>query len=88
MQYESFHPAERRTKTRTPRRVLEGLVRGIPDCWVVVPRDEYELIEWLRSEEVALESAPMRVCRTILDDGVLVLEDLAVNEYEAIPEPF
>jgi hypothetical protein len=54
----------------------------------VVPRDEYELIEWFRSEEVALESAPMRVCRTILDDGVLVLEDLAVNEYEAIPEPF
>jgi len=88
MQHESLRTSERRTETGIPRRVLDGLVRGLPDCWVMVPRDEYELFEWFRSEEVALESAPMRVCRTILDDGVLVLEDLTVDEYEAIPELF
>ena len=88
MQYESFQSTERVPEVGTPRRVLDGLVRGIPDCWVMVPRDEYELIEWFRSEEVALESAPMRVCRAILDDGLLVLEELQVDEYEAIPELF
>ena len=30
----------------------------------------------------------MRVCRAILDDGLLVLEELQVDEYEAIPELF
>jgi hypothetical protein len=54
--------------------VWGGFVRGNPDCWVVVARDEWELAEWCQSETFALEAAPLRICRAILDDGVLLLE--------------
>jgi hypothetical protein len=57
------------------RRVWDGLVRGIPDCWVFVARDEEDLADWMRSEELAVEEAPLRICRAIVDDDLLLLAD-------------
>jgi hypothetical protein len=55
------------------RRVWEGWVDGRPDCWVLVPRDEADLEEWLYSEASATEVVPLRVCRELSDDGRVVL---------------
>jgi hypothetical protein len=49
------------------------LVRGIPDCWVVVARDEADLEAWIEAESLALEASPLRVCRAVLDDDLLIL---------------
>lgn len=55
------------------RRVWDGLVRGNHEYWVVVAREGEDMAEWLRPDEKGLESTPLRVCRAILDDDVLVL---------------
>jgi hypothetical protein len=68
--------------------VWDGFVRGNPDCWVVVARDERDLVDWIRWEELALEAAPLRICRAILEDDVLVLEDSAVDDGEPLADPF
>ncbi len=62
-----------RIRGRATQRVWDGLVRGLPDCWVVVPRDDADLIDWLESELCAVDEAPLRICSAILDDDRLVL---------------
>lgn len=66
---------DRPLRPRSARRVWAGLVRGIPDCWVVVARDDEDLYDWVHSEELAVEEAPLRICRAIVDDDLLVLAD-------------
>lgn len=67
-------------RARDARRVWDGSVRGVPDYWVVVPHDERDLADWLESEAVAVEAAPLRICSAIVDDGVLVLTDREASE--------
>lgn len=57
------------------RRVWEGWVDGRPECWVLVPRDEADLEEWLYSEASATEVVPLRVCRELGGDGRVVLSE-------------
>ncbi len=68
-----------RLRGRDTRRVWDGWVKGLPDCWVVVPRDDADLIDWLESELAAVAEAPLRICRAIVDDGLLVLSDSDVD---------
>jgi hypothetical protein len=67
-------------RTRDSRRVWDGTVRGVPDCWVVVARDESDLADWVECEERAVEAAPLRICSAIVEDGVLVLTDRDARE--------
>lgn len=60
---------------RATQRVWDGVVRGLPDCWVVVPRDDADLVDWLESELAAVDAAPLRICSAILDDDLLVLSE-------------
>jgi hypothetical protein len=55
---------------------------------VVVARDERDLAEWFQSEEVALDAAPLRICRAILDDDVLILEDSDLEDGELFADLF
>jgi len=57
------------------RRVLDGVVQGRPDCWVVVAREERDLEDWFQSEEQAVEAVPLRMCTAVLDNGDLILDD-------------
>ena len=50
-----------RIRGRATQRVWDGLVRGLPDCWVVVPRDDADLIDWLESELCAVDEATGRI---------------------------
>jgi hypothetical protein len=87
MQFERSDLEARPSPARVARRVWDGYVRGNPDCWVVVARDERDLIDWFRCEDLATEAAPLRICRAILDDGVLVLEDSAPEDGEPYSDP-
>lgn len=74
MQFERTHLRERSDDKREPNRVWDGFVHGHPECWVVVAPSERDLLDWYLCEAVAVESTPLRICRAILDDDVLVLE--------------
>lgn len=73
MLFDETQRIDRPTRLTPARRVWDGYVRGIPDCWVVVARDEQDLFDWFECEEVALEAAPLRLCRAILDDDMLLI---------------
>lgn len=88
MQTERTHPRPLPARSSGARLVWDGYVRGHPDCWVVVARDEWELADWFRSEEVALEAAPLRICRAILDDDVLILEDSDLDDGDLFADLF
>ena len=64
-----------RIRGSATQRVWDGLVKGLPDCWVVVPRDDADLLDWLESELAAVDEVPLRICTAIVDDDVLVLSD-------------
>ena len=87
MEFERPHLKGRSAHSGATRRVWNGHVRGNPDCWVVVARDERDLADWLLCEELALEASPLRICRAILDDDVLVLEDSDLDDHP-IADPF
>lgn len=87
MQFERSNLRDRPSHS-TSRRVWDGFVQGNPDCWVVVPHDDEDLLDWFRAEGLALESAPLRICRAILGDGVLVLEDSDVDDCAFLADPF
>ena len=57
------------------RRVWEGRASGRPDCWLLVPKDDSDLDDWLCSEASATEVVPLRVCRELCTDGSLVLSE-------------
>jgi hypothetical protein len=82
MQTAQTRPRCRTTRSRARRLVWDGYVRGHPDCWVVVARDEGDLAEWLQAEELALDAVPLRICRAILDDDNVILEDSDVEDDE------
>ncbi len=62
---------------------------GHRDCWVVVAREERDLEDWFRSEEQAVEVAPLRMCTAVLDNGNLILDDSDSDGSELLdwPEP-
>ena len=64
-----------RIRGRATQRVWDGVVKGSPDHWVVVPRDDADLIDWLESELAAVDEVPLRICSAIVDDDLLVLSD-------------
>lgn len=72
--------------TVATRRVWEGLVDGRPECWLLVPRDEADLDEWLISEVTATEVAPLRVCREICEDGSVILSETDPCDDSMSPE--
>lgn len=74
--FEEFEP-DRRLPIQRPRarRVWDGRVRGNLEYWVVVARDEEDLGEWLLPEQEGVEMTSLRVCRAILENGELVLEE-------------
>lgn len=80
MHFERADLDDRFVRNRAARRVWDGLVRGLPDCWVVVARDERDLAEWMECEMAAVDEAPLRICRAILDDDVLVLSPTDEDE--------
>ncbi len=73
MQFHETRQLDRPIRLTPARRVWDGIVKGAPDCWVVVAREEQDLADWFESEELAIGAAPLRICRAILDDDVLVL---------------
>ncbi len=88
MQFERSELCPRPSRTQTAPRVWSGTVHGQPDCWVVVARDDRDLMEWEHWEDLALEVAPLRICRAILDDGVLLLEESLPEDFESFSDPF
>jgi len=75
MLFERSELRDRPLRSPSTRRVWDGLVRGVPDCWVVVARDEEDIADWTHAEELAIEEAPLRICRAIVDDDLLVLAE-------------
>ena len=74
MLFEDMDLAQRLPQRCASRRILDGIVQGQPDCWVVVAREERDLEEWLQSEEQAVEAVPLRMCTAVLDNGDLILD--------------
>ena len=73
MLFEDLDPGRVPARQQIGSRVVGGTVEGQSDCWVVVAREERDLDDWLRSEEQAIEAAPLRMCRAVLDNGDLIL---------------
>jgi hypothetical protein len=82
MQFERTPLKNRLPHSEAARRVWTGYVHGHPDCWVVVTRNDRELAEWFRSETIALDAARLKICRAILDDDVLLIEDSDLEDGE------
>lgn len=61
-----------------PRRsgpaAVDGLIVGGREVWVVVAREDEDPVQWLRADGDA-GASPLRVCRGILEGGVLLLGD-------------
>ena len=72
--------------TVATRRVWDGWVAGRPACWLLVPKDEADLDEWLYSEASATEAVPLRVCREICEDGTVVLSETDPGDEAISPE--
>ena len=68
------------------RLVWDGWVAGRPDCWLLVPRSEDDLDDWLYSEASATEVAPLRVCRELCADGTVVLSETDPMDPAISPE--
>lgn len=75
MPFEDIDLGLRLPRRGVSRRVLDGIVQGRPDCWVVVAREERDLEEWLQFEEQAVEAVPLRICTAVLENGDLILDD-------------
>jgi len=75
MLFERSQLRDRPLRSPSTRRVWDGLVHGMPDCWVVVARDEDDFADWANSEALAVEEAPLRICRAIVGDDLLVLAE-------------
>ena len=56
------------------RGVVDALVMNERDLWVVVARQGESIDEWLHGS-CGEEVAPLRVCRTLLGNGEIVLDD-------------
>ena len=89
MRFEEMDLIPRPPRQNIGRRVLNGLVQGHADCWVVVAREERDLEDWCQSEEQAVEVAPLRICTAVLDNGNLILDDSDSDGGELLdwPEP-
>ncbi len=89
MRFEEMDLIPRLRRQTIGRRILDGFVQGHADCWVVVAREEGDLEDWLRSEEQAVEVAPLRICTAVLDNGILILDDSDSDRDELLdwPEP-
>jgi len=55
------------------RGVVDALVMNDRDLWVVVARQGESIDEWLHGSG-GEEVAPLRVCRTLLGNGEIVLD--------------
>ena len=55
------------------RRVVDALVVNDRDLWVVVAHQGERIEEWLHGTD-GEEVAPLRVCRTLLRNGRVVLD--------------
>ena len=56
------------------RGVVDALVMNERDLWVVVARQGESIDEWLHGSG-GKEVAPLRVCRTLLENGEIVLDN-------------
>lgn len=64
-----------RAGDRRPRRrgAVDGLIVGGRDVWVVVATSREDVADLLREGPSEPGDAPLRVCRAILEGGLLVL---------------
>jgi len=67
------HRANVGTRSDRNRSIVDGLVTGGTDLWLVVAREGEQIEEWFHGE-TGIEVAPLRVCRWLGRDG-LVLDD-------------
>jgi hypothetical protein len=62
--------------------VWRGLVQGHREAWILIDRTGEALGGWLEEDG---RSIPLKVCRAVLDDGVLVLGEWTREDGEAEP---
>jgi hypothetical protein len=62
-----------RGRRRARRGAVDGLIVGGREVWLVVAASKDDVARLLRDERGAPEEPPLRLCRAVLDDGVLVL---------------
>lgn len=79
-----------RDACRSPDRgVVDALLMNDRDLWVVVARHGEQIEEWLHGMD-GEEVAPLRVCRTLLANGEIVIgkadpdRDLLLSELQDI----
>jgi len=87
VRFEEMDLTPRPPRRRISRRVLNGFVRGHAACWVVVAREERDLEDWCKSEQQAVEVAPLRICTAVLDNGNLILDDSDTDGRELLDWP-
>ncbi len=87
MLFEEMDLIHRLPRQKIGRRVLDGVVQGRLDCWVVVAREERDLEDWFQSEEQAVEVAPLCMCTAVLDNGNLILDDSDSDGSELLDWP-
>jgi len=64
------------------RRVWTGLVRGQREAWILIDRTGEALGGWFEDDG---GPTPLRMCRAVLDDGVLILGGGNADDQEAEP---
>jgi hypothetical protein len=52
--------------------LVEGVLHGDGDSWIILTRDGMELADWLGADEEG-EDPRLTVCRQVRDDGTVVL---------------
>ncbi len=55
------------------REVIDGLLVGDQEVWLIVARRGEDLSEWLEPPDGESEPAPLRICRAVLGDDTLVM---------------
>jgi len=54
---------------------LDGYVTDRNDFWVLVGREDEDTVGMMLGESLAVGEPPLRICRAILDDDVLLIGD-------------
>ena len=76
MLFEKKRPTKRWSPATTESRgIVDGLVVGNRDVWVVVaPRGE-DMADWLDGGDEIEGDAPLMVCRAVSEAGTVLLDD-------------
>ncbi len=64
-----------RTQSAQKRRVVDGLVLDRQEVWVLLGSLDEDPVEWLLGDLEIDSDVPFRICRAVLDDGMLLIDD-------------